>query len=298
MKLLIQLTFNNGLGNLYCGVIEILHFVEKYKKLGYSAELIFAINGSACGNKFIDFCNFEDIFDVDDFKMFDRIRTFQNSIGIKEFEGYTYHSTQYGPDYPGAHWWDVYFDTIPDKVFPKDAYNVETLLSKQHVPSFIPKFNKKVYHKVKKFRKKNKNIETAIQVRYFDSSTNPDQSFLDFVENLFYGVEKSKKKLHVSSNNPHLLTKLSILKNVVEYEFSGLDKLTNDHNYYLHFKNFENEFLYDRLLDNIAEMVILSHYDKIYYKTFFSWNSTFLYFALCNNQNLKLININDNTNIE
>ena len=75
MKLLIQLTFNNGLGNLYCGAVELLHFANHYKNLGYDCELIFASNGSGGNNnKYIDFVEFEEIFDVDSFKIFNKIK--------------------------------------------------------------------------------------------------------------------------------------------------------------------------------------------------------------------------------
>ena len=149
MKILIQVTFNNGLGNLYAGIVDILHYVKKHKELGYDAELIFASNGSSGSNKYIDNITIGEIFNINDFDIFDNIRNIKHSIGTKEFEGYTYHSTQYGPDYPGAHWWDVFYDVFPDVEIPKPAHNMERLLTNEQVPKFLPKLNKIVYDKVK-----------------------------------------------------------------------------------------------------------------------------------------------------
>lgn len=292
MKLLIQLTFNNGLGNLYCGAVEVLHFVQKYKDLGYDCELIFASNGNAGGNKFINFCKFEEIFDLNSFKVFDRIRSIEHSIGSKEYEGYIYHSTQYGPNYPGAHWWDVFFDELPDEVFPKHPFNMETLISNQHVPVFLPKFNKEVYKRVKKFSKKS--IKKSIQVRYYDFNITPPDDFKIFSENLFTKVSQSKNKYHFTSNNQYIIDKLKSLPNIKTYTYKNLDKFPNDHGYYFYYKDVERKMLMDRIYDNLTEMVILSTFDEIFYFTSFSWNSTFLYYSRANNPKQKLININNN----
>lgn len=292
MKLLIQLTFNNGLGNLYCGVIEILHFVEVYKNLGYNCDLIFSSNGSSGGNKFINFIKFEDIFDVSSFKVFDSIKSIEYSINDKEFEGYTYHSTQYGPDYPGAHWWDVYFDTVPEMIFPKNQYNMSTLMSKEFIPKFLPKFNEIVYKKVELFRIKNDGIKKSIQVRNCDYNLNPTDEFKTFSEKLYETVLDSKTKFHFMSNNQLIIDKLKNLSNIKTYEFNNLELLPNDHSYYFYHKHIDYGILLDRLYDNLAEMVLLSYYDIIYYYTSLSWVSTFLYYSKSNNSEQQLININ------
>jgi hypothetical protein len=297
MKLLIQLTFNNGLGNLYCGAVEVLHFVQKYKNLGYECELIFASNGTHGGNKFIGFLNFEDIFDLESFKIFNRIRSFEHSISDKEFEGYTYHSTQYGPNHPGAHWWDVFFDVIPDEVFPKHAYNMETLISNQHVPFLLPKFNKKVYQKTNKFRKKNKKVNKSIQVRYYDYNINVNDDFKLLTKNIYDKLLDSKNIFHLSSNNQYLIDTLKSLNSIKTYEYKHLDILPNDHSYFFYHRHIDNSILLERIYDNLSEMVLLSYYDEIYYYTSFSWITTFLYYSRSNNPTQKLININSNIDL-
>jgi hypothetical protein len=297
MKLLIQLTFNNGLGNLYCGLVEVINFVTKYKELGYNCELIFASNGNSGSNKFINFIEIGEIFDLDILSVFDRVRSIENSISSKEFEGYKYHSTQYGPDFPGAHWWDVFFDEFPDEVLPKYAYNMETLFSGQLLSKHLPKFNGKIYEKVLKFKQENEEVKNAIQIRYFDYRINPEPEFKEYMDKLYEKVKNSKNKFHVMSNNDFAVSKLKELDNVVTYKFNNVDELPNDHGYYFYHKNFEREILLDRLYDNIAEMIVLKDYENVYYSTSYSWASTFLYYSKSNNPDLKLININSNLDL-
>jgi hypothetical protein len=292
MKLLIQLTFSNGLGNLYCGVIEILNFVNYYKNIGYTCELIFASNGDGMGNKFINYCNFEEVFDLDSFKIFERIRNVEHSIKTKIFEDYTYHSTQYGPDRPGVHWWDVFFNELPEKTFPKYDFNMETLLSNKHIPIFLPKFNKKVYERVDNFELGT--IKKSIQIRFFDYTLTPTEDFSQFVEELHNKLVISNSKFYFTSNNKFILDRVKLLPNIITYKYENLEKLPNDHGYYFYNKNFNRELLLDRLYDNLAEMVILSKFKEIYYYTSFSWNSTFLYYSKSHNPDQQIINIKKN----
>ena len=298
MKLLIQLTFNNGLGNLYCGAIELLNFANHYKELGYQCDLIFASNVNAGGNKFIDLVDFEEIFDLSSFEIFDTITNTPHSIGVKEYEGYIYHSTQYGPNHPGAHWWDVFFDEFPEnEVYPKYAFNMETLLRNECVPKWVPKLNKKIYDKVDDFFNKNGKSSEAIQVRYNDYTPNPPDEFKNFCINLTEKLKSIDKTFYVTSHNKFAIDTISILPNVSIYEYKHLDVLPNDHCYYFYHKNFEREILLDRLYDNLSEMVILSHFDTIYFSSSISWTTTFLYYSKSNNPSQKLININNNLDL-
>jgi len=297
MKLLIQLTFNNGLGNLYCGLVEILHFIENYINLGYKCELIFASNSSAGGNKYINYIKFEDIFDVTELKVFDNIRNVEYSIRDKFFENYTYHSTQYGADSPGVHWWDVFFDKPPEIEYPKNPYNMETLIYNQYLPKVLPKFNKIVYDKASNFIKKNNDIYDAIHVRYYDYTFNVDDSFELFTQNLLENLKYNDKIFHVMSNNQYLIDTIKDLSNVRIYEFQNLDILPNDHSYYFYHKNIDNELILNRFYDNLAEMVSLTYYKNIYYYTTFGWISTFLYYSKSNNTNQNLIKINNQLNL-
>jgi hypothetical protein len=298
MKLLIQLTFNNGLGNLYCGTVELLNFAHYYKEIGYDCELIFASNGNAGSNKFIDYVEFDEIFDLESFKIFDKITNVKQSIGDKEYNGYKYHSTQYGPNHPGAHWWDVFFDVLPKELHPKWPFNMETLLSKQHVPLWLPKLNKTIYEKVDNFIKKNGKFNKGIQLRYNDYSLNPDEDFKKYCNRIFEILKPAESRFYVTSHNQYAIDVLSKLENSIIYEYNHLNDLPNDHCYYFYNKNFSREILLERLYDNLTEMVLLSKCDTIYfYVSSISWTSTFLYYSKSNNPEQQLININNDLNL-
>lgn len=298
MKLLIQLTFNNGLGNLYCGTVEILNFANYYKSLGYTCDLLFASNGNAGGNKFIGQVDFEEIFDLSSFDIFDTIINLPHSTGDKNYMGYKYHSTQYGPNHPGAHWWDVFFDEFPDEeVYTKYAFNMETLLRNESIPKWLPKLNKKIYEKVDCFLEKNGPINKAVQIRYNDYTLNPHEDFKNFCINLREKLNSIGDKFYITSHNKYAIDTLSDLPNSVTYNYNHLDILPNDHCYYFYHTNFEKDLLLDRLYDNLAEMVLLTYCDTVYHSTSISWTTTFLYYSKSNNPNQKLININNNLNL-
>lgn len=297
MKLLIQLTFNNGLGNLYCGAVELLDFANHYKTVGYECELLFASNSStAFNNKYIDFVEFEEIFDIDSFNIFNKIRSIKNAVGKKEYEGYTYHSTQYGPDYPGAHWWDVFFDEYPEKIYPKLSVQFNTLL--QNTPKWLPKLNEKIYKRVDNFLEKNVGINEGIQIRYCDYNFNPHEDFKMYCKNLSDKLQSTNRKFYVTSHNQFAIDMLSTLDNVVTYEYSNINELPNDHSYYFYHKTLSRGIYLDRLYDNLAEMVLLSKCDKIYFYFYsISWTTTFLYYSKSHNKNQQLININNDLNL-
>jgi len=290
MKMLIQITFNNGLGNLYCGIVDVLHYVKTHKELGYKAELIFASNGNSGGNKYIDNVSLDEIFDINDFDVFENIRNVHSSISTKTFEDYHYHSTQYGPDYPGAHWWDVFYDTPPKIEIPKPAHNVERLLTKEQLPEFLPKLNKIVYDKVDLILSE-KQIDGVIQVRHLDYHINPSDDFKNLVDKLYERVTKSNLTYYLTSNNQYLIDKLSGLPNIVIYKYKNLDILPNDHNYFMTHKHVSRDILLERLYDNLCEMVLLEKFNKVYHYTSFSWISTFLYYSRAKNPVQHVIDI-------
>lgn len=295
MKMMIQLTFNNGLGNLYCGMIEIMHFLEHYKNQGYYIELVFSSNGSGAQNKFIGNCTIEEIFEEEDLNFFDKITNRQSSITSKEYENYKYHSTQYGPNEPGVHWWDVFFEIMPDEIPPKNPYNMETLLNGKHVPKFKPRLNKRVYEKVENFVKEKGKIDKILQVRYFDLRPTPEEDFQNFCFKVKDKInEEENNKFYISTHNQFLRDTVGNLPNVILYDFDKISELPNDHGYYYYHKNFDREFLLDRLYDNLAEMVLISQLDYLYYFTSYNWISTFIYYAKSQKPELNLIRINQN----
>lgn len=299
MKLLIQLTFNKGLGNLYCNVVEMLDFVTYYRNIGYKCDLIFSSNGCLRKNKYINFIKFEDIFDLSLFDVFDTIRNFEDSITNTEFEGLTYHSTQYGAEHPGIHSWDIYFNEPIDFLpYNKKTASMETLLSNMFQPKLTPKLNKKIHEKAFDFIGNNKNITKSVHIRHGDYIISPNNNFKELSKNLFKILGDSKTTYHFMSNNQYIIDEITKLPNIVKYNFKNLEILSNDHPYYHHCDDVDYEILLERFYDNLTEMCIISYYDTIYYFTLVGpWTSTFLYYSKITNPNQKLINISRDLNL-
>lgn len=294
MKVIIQHNWTTGLGDLFCAATEYLNFIRHLKTLGYETELLFSFGN----NKFISKNEFDIIFDKKSFNLFDSISVLDNSIYDKKFKGLNYFHTQYGPTTPGQHWWDTYFDVIPEDIsYPN--YNPQTFLNRTMIPEIFPIFNEKVYQKVTEFRGKLPKNYSYIQIRYWDYANNSiDKDFEYDIDSLYLKIEKSEKIFHVGSNNSVVLDKLKNLNNVIIYEFNDLDLFSNDHSYYYYNKHISNDILLERLYNNLAEMVSISESQNIFLYTKFSWVSNFLYYGMSKNINqfnFKLINNNLNS---
>jgi hypothetical protein len=95
--------------------------------------------------------------------------------------------------------------------------------------------------------------------------------------------------LNIKSNNKYLYNRFIKCERVVTYNFTTVDKLGNDLNAIEYYTG-EDVFL-ERLYDNIAEMASIVSCDKIYYYSDHNWVSNFLYYALCMNPKIELINL-------
>lgn len=293
MKVLIQQNWTSGLGDLYIGACEYLNFVKRLKDLGYETELNFSYNGFTGGNKFIGPNPFETIFDIKSFDVFDKITISEYPIGEKNYNNLIYNHTQYGPNSPGIHWWDCWFDVVPDiNIYPN--FSPYTLLSGEQIPSILPKFNEEVYKRSNKFVSTIGEGYNFIQIRYFDYNFK-SEDITSSVSKLYDAIEISDQKFHIGSNNQYSINTLKILPNVTTYEFNNLDLFPNDHTYYFYNKHISNDILLDRLYDNISEMVSIENAKKIYQLTYYSWISNFVYYGLSNRENKNIFfNINEN----
>ena len=297
MKLVVQLTFNNGLGNLYCGLIEILEFVDFYKTNGYSIELVFASNGRSNFNKYIDFVKFEELFDVREMTVFSKITNVKHSISDLVYNDCVYHSSQYGPTAPGIHWWDVFFDILPQNINPKNPYNVETFLQKQFVPKFIPKFVPAVYSIAESFKKELGLSLTSrvLQFRYFDYASHHPTDELKTICELFKNkLMFSEFEYFATSNNRYFLDYLSNITNVKRVLYkTDTNIVSNDHGYYFYNKQMDRNFYLHRIWENLAEMVLLSKFNCIYSYSSLSWITTFIYYPLLCGANVKTVTLSN-----
>lgn len=278
MKVVIQHNWTTGLGDLYCACTEYLNFIKPLKELGYETELIFSFDGISSGNKFIGINSFDKIFNVDSFNLFDIISVRTTPIIELKYKNTKYYHTQYGPTSPGIHWWDTYFDIIPENIqFPN--INPQSFLNKKETISVLPLFNDEVYRRAKLFNEKINKKYDFIQIRYFDYSNKIDKEFEKKMDTLYYKVQNSNNYFHIGSNSPYVNNKFSNLDNIISYKFKNLDLFSNDHSYYFYNKHISNDLLLDRLYDNLAEMVSISKSNNIFLYTTFGWISNFLFYG-------------------
>lgn len=281
---------------MFCASTEYLNFVKNLKEKGYKTKLIFSFNGESNLNHYIGYNSLDKIFDLNTFNLFDDIVVLERPITSLTYDGLKYHHSQYGATKPGQHWWDVYFDEIPNNItYPN--YDPRSFLYKNIKPNIFPKFNSEVYDRAQNFLKRINKEHNFLQVRYLDYNNNIETDFLKKVDILYDKIKKSKSSYHVGGNNKIVNEKFSKLPNVIKYDFKNLSLFSNDHSYYHHNRNIPNDVLLDRLYDNLAEMVSVSYTNKIFLFTKFSWISNFLYYGLCMNKNKVDFNlINDNIN--
>ena len=289
MKLLIQLHFQNGLGNLYTSVVQLLHFANYYKKLGYKCNFIFAYKNTHGGNGWgLDKINIEEIFDMDAFDVFDTVTNVEFSIMDKEYIGYTF----YGGGSPSGVWWDVFFSENVDNFYQLSYgnYDGHIFSNRDFIPEKIPQFNKKIIDRVKNFEEENMDVNESIQLRLFGfgDSENYNPNLIALYDTIYEKLSNKEKKYFLTSSCVSCLGKLLKLPNVKIID----SRLKNE--YYGDTDNFyDRESRINFLYNNIAEMVLISKTNTVYYKTVLSWTSTFLYYAFVNNPNIKILKIND-----
>lgn len=288
IKLLIQLNFQNGLGNLYCGVVQLLHFANYYKELGYECNFIFASKNAGGNGWSINNLCIEELFDMDSFDVFNTITNLEYSIVDKEYNGYTY----YGSGTPGVSWWDVFFSGDID-IFHKLSYenhDKNIFLSKEFIPKKIPKFNSKINEKVNKFKLQSPQIDASIQLRLFGfgDKENYNPSLVKFYDDLYELIKKTNKKFFLTSSCVSCLGELLNLPNIFLIDSRISDDNKGDTTI------FDNrDTILNFLYDNIAEMILISETDIVYHKTVLSWTSTYLYYSFVNNPNMSILPINN-----
>lgn len=289
MKLLIQLNFGL-LGNFYIAVTQLLEFVNHYKKLGYECNLIFASNSGGRNGYGIFDIQFEEIFDVEYFKVFDNITTIQHSITDKNYNEYICHSS----NNPGLSWWDVFFDTEVKDLY-KTSFNHHDKFgfSKNNpLPDVLPKFNQIVYDKVKMFKEKNPQIDSTIQLRLYGygDNENYNSKLTQMYSELYESTKKSNKNFYLTSSCVSCLGDILKLPNVFLFGDRNLQENMGDVNFDEIKGGRENQL--NAFYDCIAEMVMISETNSVYYYSI-HWQSTFLYYSFVNNPNITILPISN-----
>jgi hypothetical protein len=299
MKIVIQHNFSTGLGDLYCACTEYLNFIKKYKEAGYETELQFCFNSSSFSNKYIGYCDFEELFDISSFYIFDKITTKRYSTCDLILNGAKYIHTQYGPKTPGVHFWDIFLDgdeiTIPPNVIKYPNYCPTSFLKDKFKPEIRPIFNSEVYKRYNIFKNSIPTNHHSVQFRYYDFCNLLNEPLISSLNIFQDKISNSKNSYHLGSNNQYFLNTLSKLDNVFTYKFKNLDVFTNDHSYFYYNKGIKKELLLDRIYDNLAEMISFKDSQTITHFSVLNWVSNFLYYSFINSdKDIDFINIGSN----
>ena len=288
MKVIIQQNWVSGLGDLYTGACEYLTFIKKLKDLGYETELIFSLHsGLGGGNKYINECSFDEIFDIDSFSCFDKISTRLWSHTDIVLENLDYKFTsRVGTNLPGVHWWDCFADELPtNSIYQVPWYGSEQLLALGTKPEVTPNFNKEVYRRQEEFLKNKPKEFDFIQFRVADMGNQKLDELIDITNIIKGQIENTDKIFYIGSNHDYFLTNLNLLPNIFIYEYKNLEIFKNDHPYYYYHPNLTKEVYLDRVYDNLTEMTSIKLSNNIYLVSLFGWVSNFLFYGLSKNEN-------------
>jgi hypothetical protein len=289
MKLLIQLNFGL-LGNFYIAVTQLLDFTNHYKKLGYECNLVFASNSGGRNGYGISDIQFEEIFNVEYFKVFNSITTIQHAITDKNYDEYICHSS----NNPGLGWWDVFFNTEVKELYQTSFNHHDRMgFSRSNpLPDVLPKFNQIVYDKVKLFKEQFPQIDSTIQLRLYGygDKENHNPKLTKMYSELYESIKKSDKNFYLTSSCVSCLGDILKLPNVFLFGDRNLQENMGDVNFDNINGGRKNQL--NTFYDCIAEMVMISETDFAYTYSI-HWQSTFLYYSFVNNKNMTILPISD-----
>ena len=288
MKLLIQLNFGL-LGNFYIDVVQSLEVANHYKKLGYECHLVFASTTNGRNGYGISDIQFDEIFDLTYFKVFDTITTIPRSITENTYKEYIYH----GESNPGLGGCNIFFNDKIDEVFKPIRHHDHKGFSRDEIiPDILPKFNKIIYDKVDIFKNQNSKIDVTIQLRLYGygDKENHNMVLTEMYNNLYGLIKKSNKNFYLTSSCVSCLGDITNLPNVFLFEFRKIEKNLGDVN----FDDIDGDRKkqLDMLHNYISEMVMIGETDFVYYYSI-HWPSTYMYYSFAQNKNITISHIKE-----
>ena len=287
MKLLIQLNFGL-LGNFYTATTQLIDFANYYKNLGYECHLIFASNSNGNNGYGIFDIQFEELYNTEDFKMFDSITTIEHAITDKHYNEYICHSS----NNPGLQWWDVFFNNQVNDLYTSSFkhHDSKGFSRDEELPKLLPKFNEIVYKKVKNFKDTHPQINSTIQLRLYGygDKENFNPRLIQIYSDLYESVKKSNRNFYLTSSCVSCLGDIINLPNVYLFGDRKSEENLGDVNFYEIEGGREKQL--DILYNYIAEMVMITETNDVYYHSI-HWPSTFMYYGFVNNKNIKISHI-------
>ena len=281
MKLIIQLNCTAGLGEMYSDILELVDYAHKFKELGYNTQLNYCFNGShGTKNKYLkEPVHFHEIYSNKNLDVFDIIETKQNSTGNLEFDNFKCIRASGPGNKVGMHEWDAFVDVLPgeDMTYPK--FKAQDLIRFQRVPFKTVEYTDEIIDRANEFSRSIGDDYDFLHIRNFDGSV-PNDIMLQRINILYNKIQNSTRKYHLGSNNKQIIDKFIDLPNVFTFNFSHLDIKHNDHGYGHGNSNLSQEFLLNRLFENLTEMVSIKNADRIISTTSYNWTSSFITYGI------------------
>lgn len=294
-KILIQLTFVNGVGNFYTALTQICKIVEECKKINYECHLIFARNSNIYGRNGwnVSDINFEELVDENTFKLFDSVENIDKSIITAKYKDFVCFDVNIG-----SCWLDIFYSHRDESLIEKiNSYRSYETVKKEHfslLPIIKPKLHPDIYAKVKKFKEKNADLNSAIQFRLggYGDVNNTTQDLKNLYKKVADFLKNENKNYFLTSSCISCLSEIYKLPNIKIFPFRHEYGDMGDIYSFYDLKEDRDDLL-NKLYDIFSEMVFMSDIKYIFHKTVLSWRSTFLNYAIINNQDIEIYNIEE-----
>jgi hypothetical protein len=280
----IQLNFTEGIGNFYGSLVQATNFANYCKKINLTTSLYYNYRG--CRYIKEDFYDIKNLFNIDNFSQ--SFLSIENTTVLSEITDYNYLYTPYlfsNHPSPGVHLWDLFIHSNHNdkkELLLEFAVSLNHQMSGELKEDFI---NIKIADNLINNTLQNKNIyKNALHIRTQDGHDNFDiiERNIDKINDLLL------EKLLICSNSLKIRNYFKNHSNAIIIEERHPD--IGYHHYFVkNSTSSSNDNLIENLKDTLIEMHNLSLCDKIYMITSYGIMSTFLFYAINNNRNLKLI---------
>lgn len=288
MRALIQHNFRSGLGDMYCDMSEYMTIAKQLKEMGYEIDLIFCLAGCRYSKENIFF----KIFDNETINFFSSVKETFIPITEINFHKYEYHSTCHEHASPGLHRWDLFLDTPLKTNLERVRYSINNLVQGD-MPEITPEFSSEIHKRVKSFEVRNQKNYSFLHLRVSDIKKDVSHyhNICQIADNF---LRDKKEYFYLGTNNDYIFDYFKNRDNIIRYDFESFPKLGKDVNEIDSYHG--NESFFDRMCDNIAEMILIKNSDTLYYYSEIERLSNFYIYGFFKNQKMSFVDLKESLN--
>lgn len=280
MKVLVQHTFNSGLGDFLNCIYEYFETCYNLKENGYNE---FILKLYLNNNSYFQKDDFFYFFKKEKFQeIFNNIEIIDEPIRTNNYENMGLVSTIGGAQ-PGAHLWDLYVEDS-NNVKIKNYIRYYSYI-KPNLP-FIDIFNERIidnYNNLKKIY----NLDNYVSIYYRTEDLNDNIETYENYKEVFNTIIKNSEKIYVCSNSFLLKKYLKKFSNkIIIYDIIG-EEINGNHSNYDKFYFNDKNITDLRTEFAIYEMLTLSDSNEINFFTVYNRESNFLLLSKVKSKNIK-----------